>query len=156
VWISTSVINLLTLEQNVAIAISSDVYNKINSVGTVGGIVGKYILFVLSQNMYNYWSSLGAAVSGAFLFIMGLANSIILWRIIEKRRQVNSFTFMFDSRLIPVALQNLQDERRRAQQLSNDETVGEEFDRNPNNHMLMMRILGPVITFVDRPWKVKV
>ena len=152
-------INLLTLEQNVAIAISSDVYNKINSVGTVGGIVGKYILFVLSQNMYNYWSSLGAAVSGAFLFIMGLANSIILWRIIEKRCQVNSFTFMFDSRLIPVALQNLQDERRRAQQLSNDETarrVGEEFDRNPNNHMLMMRILGPVVTFVDRPWKVKV
>jgi high-affinity nickel-transport protein len=152
------VINLLTLEQNVAIAISSDVYNKIDSVGTVGGIVGKCLLFVLSQNMYNYWSSLGAAVSGAFLFIMGLANSIILWRIIEKR-QVNSFTFMFDSRLIPVVLQNLQDERRRAQQLSNDETArgaGEEFDRNPNNHMLMMRILGPIITFVDRPWKVKV
>lgn len=23
-----------------------------------------------------------------------------------------------------------------------------------HNHMFMMRILGPIITFVDRPWKV--
>jgi len=33
----------------------------------------------------------GAAVSGSFLFIIGLANSIILWKIIKRRREVPYF-----------------------------------------------------------------
>ncbi|KAJ7134716.1 high-affinity nickel-transport protein-domain-containing protein [Mycena epipterygia] len=92
---------------NVAIAISSSIYNKLNRVGTVGGIVG-------------------AAVSGSFLFIVGLANSIILWRIIRQRQRAKQRT---EQGLPPV----LEDPR--------------------NNHMLMMRILGPIITFVNKPWK---
>ncbi|KAF7346448.1 Nickel/cobalt efflux system [Mycena sanguinolenta] len=92
---------------NVAIAISSDVYNRLNGVGTIGGIVG-------------------TAVSGSFLFIVGLANSIILWRIIKKRQKAK---------------------RRQQQGLP---TVEED---PAHSHMLMMRILGPIITFVDKPWK---
>ncbi|KAF8158078.1 high-affinity nickel-transport protein-domain-containing protein [Crassisporium funariophilum] len=97
----------------VAIAISADVYNKIGNVGTVGGIVG-------------------AAVSGSFLFLIGLANTIILLRIIRRRRQ----------------------NKLRDQRIANGETVPEEVTHDPKeSHMLMMRILGPIITFVNRPWK---
>ncbi|KAF9510957.1 hypothetical protein BS47DRAFT_1212814 [Hydnum rufescens UP504] len=97
-------------EQNVAIAISSDVYGKIGGIGTVGGIVG-------------------STVSASFLFIIGLANSVILWRIIKHRRM----------------------EQRRARMglVPNDEG----FQMAPS---IMLRLLGPVTTFVDRPWKVGV
>ncbi|KAF8895338.1 high-affinity nickel-transport protein-domain-containing protein [Infundibulicybe gibba] len=95
----------------VAIAISSDVYKKINGVGTVGGIVG-------------------AAVSGSFLFIVGLANSVILWRIIKQRRQKNSIGGG-----------------------PRGETPEQTGENPKHNHMLMMRLLGPIITFVNRPWK---
>ncbi|KAJ6559097.1 NicO-domain-containing protein [Mycena vulgaris] len=92
---------------NIAIAISSSIYNKLDGVGSVGGIVG-------------------AAVSGSFLFIVGLANSIILWRIIRQRQRAK---------------------HRREQGLP------DELEDSTHNHMLMMRILGPVITFVNKPWK---
>ncbi|EJD50845.1 NicO-domain-containing protein [Auricularia subglabra TFB-10046 SS5] len=83
---------------NVAIAVSVDVYDKLDKVGSVGGIVG-------------------AAVSASFLFLIGLANSIILYGIIRRRRRARD---------------------------------GEE--EGPT-HTVMMRILGPVTRFVDRPWK---
>ncbi|KAJ7112859.1 NicO-domain-containing protein [Mycena crocata] len=99
----------IVIAVNVAIAISTSVYDKLDGVGTVGGIVG-------------------AAVSGSFLFIVGLANSIILWRIIRHRQRAQR---RMEQGLPPV-----------------DESEGSE-----HNHMLMMRILGPVITFVNKPWK---
>ncbi|CAE6464343.1 unnamed protein product [Rhizoctonia solani] len=52
----------------VAIAISTDVYNRIGGVSDVGGIIG-------------------AAISGSFLFIIALVNSIILARILRQRRR---------------------------------------------------------------------
>ncbi|KAG9046323.1 hypothetical protein FS837_004637 [Tulasnella sp. UAMH 9824] len=91
---------------NIAIAISTDVYNKIEGIGEVGGIIG-------------------ASVSATFLFIIGLANSIILFRIIRERR------------------------RRARQQLSEDD----DDQRHINDKFFMMRLLGPVTRFVDRPWK---
>ncbi|PBK74915.1 NicO-domain-containing protein [Armillaria solidipes] len=97
---------------NVAIAISSDVYEKINGVGTIGGIVG-------------------AAVSGSFLFIVGVANSIFLWKAIRQRRN----------------MKNLQ--RANGAQQRTEETI----EDPKHGHMLMMRILGPIITFVNKPWK---
>ncbi|EJC97755.1 NicO-domain-containing protein [Fomitiporia mediterranea MF3/22] len=91
---------------NVAIAISTSVYDKISGVGDIGGIVG-------------------AAVSGSFLFIIGLANSIILYRIIRNRR------------------------RRRRQ-----EDAGIiAYEDNPAEKSIMMQIIGPVTTFVNKPWK---
>ncbi|KAJ3514140.1 hypothetical protein NLJ89_g2553 [Agrocybe chaxingu] len=96
----------------IAIAISSDVYDRMTRVGEVGGIVG-------------------AAVSGSFLFIIGLANTIILWRIIKRRRE----------------------DKIREQRRANGEVV-EDVERDPKlNQTIMMRIIGPIITFVDRPWK---
>ncbi|KJA23125.1 hypothetical protein HYPSUDRAFT_66594 [Hypholoma sublateritium FD-334 SS-4] len=96
----------------VAIAISSDVYQHINGVGEVGGIIG-------------------AAVSGTFLFIIGLANSIILLKLLRRRRE----------------------EKTRKKRRENGETV-EDVQYSPqDSHMLMMRILGPIINFVNRPWK---
>jgi hypothetical protein len=32
--------------------------------------------------------------------------------------------------------------------------VSSEQDKGHHNAMLMMRILGPIMSFVDRPWKV--
>ncbi|KAF9451826.1 NicO-domain-containing protein [Macrolepiota fuliginosa MF-IS2] len=97
----------------VAIAISTDIYNRINGVGEVGSIVG-------------------AAVSGSFLFIVGLANSFILWRILRQRRR----------------------DRQRAKRIKRGEVVENEPTRQPGqDSMLMMRILGPIVTFVNRPWK---
>ncbi|KAI5835816.1 NicO-domain-containing protein [Schizophyllum commune Tattone D] len=99
---------------NVAIAISTDVYQHIDGVGSVGGIVG-------------------AAVSGSFLFIVGLANSIILYKILQRRREFRR--------------------RKREADATGEDTLAD-FDSDPKHtHMLMMRILGPVLTFVDRPWK---
>ncbi|KAL5481000.1 hypothetical protein ACEPAI_9941 [Sanghuangporus weigelae] len=88
---------------NIAIAISTDVYDRISGVGDVGGIVG-------------------AAVSGSFLFIIGLANSIILYKIIRKRR------------------------RKRAEAAGEDE-------EDKSYSTVMMKILGPVTRFVNKPWK---
>ncbi|KAL5499040.1 hypothetical protein ACEPAH_1558 [Sanghuangporus vaninii] len=88
---------------NIAIAISTDVYDRISGVGDVGGIVG-------------------AAVSGSFLFIIGLANSIILYKIIRKRR------------------------RKRIAGAGEDE-------EDKSYSTVMMKILGPVTRFVNKPWK---
>ncbi|KAJ6534479.1 NicO-domain-containing protein [Mycena vulgaris] len=100
----------IVIAVNVAIAISTSIYDKLDGVGNVGGIVG-------------------AAVSGSFLFIVGLANSIILWRIMRQRQRAK---------------------RRLDQGLP----LVDEAEDPKHTHMLMMRILGPVITFVNRPWKV--
>ncbi|KAJ7505996.1 NicO-domain-containing protein [Mycena galericulata] len=99
----------IVIAVNVAIAISTSVYEKLDGVGSVGAIVG-------------------SAVSGSFLFIVGLANSIILWRIIRQRQRAQQ---RIDQGLPPL----------------------DEPEDHKHNHMLMMRILGPVITFVNVPWK---
>ncbi|KAI9465582.1 NicO-domain-containing protein [Lactarius psammicola] len=102
---------------NVAIAIGTGVADKIGGVGQVGGIIG-------------------SSVSAAFLFIVGLANSVILHGVLRKRRQVR---------------------RRREQQLARGEQPDESEDvledDGQYNNTIMMRILGPVVRFVDRPWK---
>jgi len=102
----------------VAIAISTDVYDKINGVSDVGGVIG-------------------AAVSASFLFIVGLANSIILYKILQRRRRrrarVNASTEE-SAPLEPVEHDPAEDNRK-------DEKT------------LMLRLLGPMINFVDRPWK---
>ncbi|KAF9013217.1 high-affinity nickel-transport protein-domain-containing protein [Cyathus striatus] len=104
----------IVIAVTIAIAISTDVYNRIGGVSDVGGIVG-------------------ASVSGSFLFIVGFANTIILWKIIKRRRR----------------------DKKRATQIANGEISTEnEVPPNPkHNHMLMTRILGPIITFVNIPWK---
>ncbi|KAH9846110.1 high-affinity nickel-transport protein-domain-containing protein [Lenzites betulinus] len=100
---------------NVAIAISTDVYNHINGVGAVGGIVG-------------------AAVSASFLFIVGLANSIILFRILRKRRRAGTTPDAYTDSKHP-------------------EAVDDEDFKESHGNTLMMKIIGPIVTFVDRPWK---
>ncbi|KAH9889835.1 NicO-domain-containing protein [Cubamyces lactineus] len=100
---------------NVAIAISTDVYNHIDGVGAVGGIVG-------------------AAVSASFLFVVGLANSIILFRILRKRHRNE--------------LRGRPDEEPELE----DEDEDEDKDESHGN-TLMMKVIGPVVTFVNRPWK---
>ncbi|CAE6448482.1 unnamed protein product [Rhizoctonia solani] len=52
----------------IAIAISTDVYDRIGGVSDVGGVIG-------------------AAISATFLFIVALVNSIILARILRQRRR---------------------------------------------------------------------
>ncbi|KAI0632023.1 NicO-domain-containing protein [Trametes polyzona] len=101
---------------NVAIAISTDVYNHIDGVGAVGGIVG-------------------AAVSASFLFVVGLANSIILFRILRKRHRVHAYTQSTHKGKAP----------------QDGEEDGDLKESHGNT--LMMKIIGPVVTFVDRPWK---
>ncbi|KAG8925169.1 hypothetical protein FRC02_009877 [Tulasnella sp. 418] len=104
----------------VAIAVSTDVYDKIGGVGDVGGIVG-------------------AAVSGSFLFLIGLANSIILWGILKERRRRRNCERENEARVA------------RGQSPVPDADAEDDGSRNKS---LTMRILGPVTRFVDRPWKV--
>ncbi|KAI0304491.1 high-affinity nickel-transport protein-domain-containing protein [Multifurca ochricompacta] len=102
---------------NVAISISTDVADKIGGVGQVGGVIG-------------------SSVSAFFLFIVGFANSIILHKVLRKRRQ---------------------NKKRREQQLARgiqpDEIEDMSEDDGQYNNTIMMKILGPVVRFVDRPWK---
>ncbi|KAH9969521.1 high-affinity nickel-transport protein-domain-containing protein [Russula dissimulans] len=102
---------------NVAIAISSDVVDKIDGIGQFGGVIG-------------------SSVSAFFLFIVGFANSIILHRVLRKRRQ---------------------NKKRREQQLAGGEQPDEledvAEDDGQYNNTIMMKIFGPVVRFVDRPWK---
>ncbi|KAF8842136.1 NicO-domain-containing protein [Paxillus ammoniavirescens] len=93
---------------NAAIIISTGVYEKLNGVGSVGSIIGP-------------------AVSSSFLFIVGLANSVILWKILRQRR--------------------------RARCKGDSEDGDAYLEPPPNQNMLMMRFLGPLVNFVDRPWK---
>lgn len=76
------------LRQNVAIAISTDIADKINGVSDIGGVIGKLRSEVCEQ--YPQYSITGSSVSASFLFFIGLANSIILYRIIRSRRNVRS------------------------------------------------------------------
>ncbi|KAF8324757.1 high-affinity nickel-transport protein-domain-containing protein [Cantharellus anzutake] len=92
---------------NIAVAISTDVYDKIGSIGDVGSVVG-------------------AIVSGTFLFLIGTANAVILWRIIKRRRM--------DARRAELGLAPIDDG----------------YDNTPS---IMLRFLGPVTAFVNRPWK---
>ncbi|KAG9027510.1 hypothetical protein FRB95_007647 [Tulasnella sp. JGI-2019a] len=108
---------------NVVIAISTDIYDKIGSVGTVGAIVG-------------------SAVSGSFLFLVGLANSIILWRIIQQRRREKSIA---DAEKSASPLP--------AEHLAISSTVEEQVQQTVPQGSFMMRILGPVVRCVDKPWK---
>ncbi|EAU86074.1 hypothetical protein CC1G_07153 [Coprinopsis cinerea okayama7 len=114
----------------IAIAISVDVFNRLDSVSNVGGIIGP-------------------AVSGSFLFIVGLANSIILWRILRRRRKVRN---VYDVRLTQTepGFQQKQQEQRNEEALEEVEGL---HDSRKSEGMLMMRILGPVVNFVNRPWK---
>ena len=85
--------NVFTINNSVktiAIAISAHVYNNLTGVGNVGGIVGtSYFCTELSSGSKHY---IGSAVSGSFLFLIGLANTIILWKIIKRRRQVSFYS----------------------------------------------------------------
>ncbi|EEB87196.1 hypothetical protein MPER_15555, partial [Moniliophthora perniciosa FA553] len=70
-----------------------------------------------------------AAISGSFLFIVALTNSIILWRVLKRRQDRKNKS--------PEELDNYNDA----------------YDQK-QDHMFMMRLIGPVITFVNRPWKI--
>lgn len=72
-----------------AIAISTDVYDRMQRVGEVGGIVGNAPRSTLPPPRRTEHPT-GASVSATFLFIVGLANSIILYRILRDRRRVRA------------------------------------------------------------------
>jgi high-affinity nickel permease len=84
----------------------------------------------------------GTAVSGSFLFIVGLANTIILIRLLRRRRRVgvrshvHSLLFHCLYHCPKVASQQQED-----------------TETDVKHGMLMTRVLGPVINFVDRPYK---
>ncbi|KAH7928443.1 NicO-domain-containing protein [Leucogyrophana mollusca] len=103
---------------NVAIVISTGIYNRIEGVGSIGSVIGP-------------------SVSGAFLLIIGLANTVILFKILRQRRQLQA-------RLAAVRDEDVARSTGRAMDLTDD-------NQQPN--MLMMRLLGPLINFVDRSWK---
>ncbi|KAF8631407.1 hypothetical protein AX15_002415 [Amanita polypyramis BW_CC] len=98
----------------VAVAISSSVYQHFNGASDIGGVIG-------------------AAISGSFLFVIAVANTIILWKILRRRRKDKECT------------------RRTASGTPNSDT--EEQADPTQERTIMLRILGPVINFVNRPWK---
>ncbi|KAL7280075.1 hypothetical protein ACG7TL_006490 [Trametes sanguinea] len=122
---------------NIAIAISTDVYNHIDGVGAVGGIVG-------------------AAVSASFLFIVGLANSIILFRILRKRYRLKkrraARTQIGNEAGATTANAGSKHDSK-ANQDANAVEDDEEAEEDSHGNTLMMKVIGPIVTFVNRPWK---
>ncbi|KAG7092902.1 hypothetical protein E1B28_009209 [Marasmius oreades] len=96
---------------NVAIAISTHIADKLDNIGEVGGIIG-------------------ASISGSFLFIVAVTNSVILWKVLKRRQAL----------------------KQRTAQEEDLEHFNDAYDPK-KDHMLMMRIIGPIITFVNKPWK---
>ena len=83
--------NVFTVNNSVktiAIAISARVYNNLSGVGNVGGIVGTSYQYFCTDISSGFKQNTGSAVSGSFLFIIGLANTIILCKIMKRRRRV--------------------------------------------------------------------
>ncbi|KAI8986207.1 NicO-domain-containing protein [Trametes punicea] len=113
----------IVIAVNVAIAISTDVYNHIDGVGAVGGIVG-------------------SAVSASFLFIVGLANSIILFRILRKRHRVSTVVPASRAQRAALSPRNME-----------GDADDDDDEKASHGNTLMMKLIGPVVTFVDRPWK---
>ncbi|KIO02679.1 hypothetical protein M404DRAFT_9661 [Pisolithus tinctorius Marx 270] len=95
----------IVIAANLAIVISISAYNKLNAFNNLASVIG-------------------TAISASFLFIVGLGNSIILWRIIRQRRVKHT-----DGK---------------------DAATGAD---PPTQSSLMMRVLGPLVNFVNRPWK---
>ncbi|KAI6123922.1 NicO-domain-containing protein [Pisolithus croceorrhizus] len=95
----------IVIAANLAIVISTSVYNKLSAFNNLASVIG-------------------TSISASFLFIVGLANSIILWRIIRQRR------------------------------VKHREGESATIDLDPSTQRtLTMRVLGPLVNFVDRPWK---
>ncbi|KAI6166719.1 NicO-domain-containing protein [Pisolithus thermaeus] len=95
----------IVIAANLAIVISTSVYDKLSAFSNLASVIG-------------------TSISASFLFIVGLANSIILWRIIRQRR------------------------------VKHREGESATIDLDPSTQRtLMTRVLGPLVNFVDRPWK---
>lgn len=121
--------------------------------GNVGGIVGQ------SWYLSVRWPIIeillpGSAVNASFLFIVGLANSIILFRIIRKRQQVICLTrtLVFWLTLWPCKLK-----KERASRIERGEDPSDVdkyiYEQDNQGNTVMMKVIGPVVTFVNRPWK---
>ncbi|KAI6030737.1 NicO-domain-containing protein [Pisolithus orientalis] len=95
----------IVIAANLAIVVSISAYNKLNAFNNLASVIG-------------------TAISASFLFIVGLGNSIILWRIIRQRRVKHT-----DGK---------------------DAATGAD---SQTQNTLMMRVLGPLVNFVNRPWK---
>ena len=88
-----------------------DIYDKLDRVGSIGGIVG-------------------AAVSASFLFLIACLNIYFLIGAIKQRRSMK---------------------RRQALGLPPDEDEGDPSKIYGGG--CMVRVVGPILRAVDRPWK---
>jgi len=78
----------------VAISISTSIFDKVGGFGDVGGIIGEnlgYLVQYIEPPLIwtLYPPATGASISGSFLFLIGVANSITLYRVIKRRRAVS-------------------------------------------------------------------
>ncbi|OCF35373.1 high-affinity nickel-transporter [Kwoniella heveanensis BCC8398] len=95
---------------NIAIAVSVDIYDKLDRFGSVGGIIG-------------------ASVSASFLFLIACINIYFLVGAIKQRRRIKY---------------------RHAHNLPLEE---DEDPTKIHGGGCLVRIIGPVLKAVDRPWK---
>lgn len=133
--------------QNVAIVISISVYNKLSGVGNVGSIVGvchhstcSFSYMFTGRDCYQ-WIFLVHCWSRQFHH--SLQNPATTSQGMSIARQLFCFTLPSSS-----------DGQARRKQDSGHGETGPELV--PNQNMLMMRLLGPLVNFVNRPWKVLV
>lgn len=99
----------------------------------------------------------GAAISGSFLFVVGVANSIILYRIVKQRK--GTHVVARSSGSAGSTQQGLHEVDSTAPPVVGDEEIpsanhGHMSRSHNHGSTLLMKIIGPVITFVDHPWKV--
>jgi high-affinity nickel-transport protein len=100
--------------------------------------VGKVIESGLTSGVGNVGGIIGAAVSGSFLFLIACINIYFLVEAIRHRQKVGG----------ELAIANLQLKRRLTAGLPE-----EPVDHAIHGGGLMVRIVGPLLRAVDRPWK---
>jgi nickel/cobalt transporter (NiCoT) family protein len=94
--------------------------------------------------LQTYSSHTGTSVSGSFLFFVGVVNTVIVVKLLRRRRKVCQYVL---DRSYGI----------KKQQAAQRNIAESEVDGHSHEKIggLMTRLLGPVINFVDRPYKVR-
>ena len=136
---STIVLSVL-----IAVAVSTSVVNRLGGVSTVGGIVG-------------------ASVSGSFLFLFGVINSVLLWRSWsatrrERRKQlqtiVTSTATQDEQEKVAVTTANDTEDTIHLQpELEHGKSDHEPHPDDKHFRGVFTRMALPLLRMVDRPYK---
>ena len=96
----------------------------------------------------------GASVSSAFLFLLAIANSVVLYRIVKRKRKLERQEQERQTLAAAASASATATATPKGKATDADVDIEAEVQEvEPEEKTVMMRLLGRVTTFVDRPWK---